>query len=99
MVTAAVGVWPASVEAQLQRGAIHGVARDASGAVLPGAVIVLTSELSAPQETLSGVLGEFRFVNLDPAATICEPHWTASRSTSASRSSSASAPPSNCHWP
>ncbi len=42
------------------------MARDASGAVLPGAVIVLTSELSAPQEALSGVLGEFRFVNLDP---------------------------------
>ena len=66
VVAAAVAVSPASVEAQLQRGAIRGVARDASGAVLPGAVIVLTSELSAPQETISGVLGEFRFVNLDP---------------------------------
>ncbi|MEO7134013.1 MAG: TonB-dependent receptor, partial [Vicinamibacterales bacterium] len=66
VVTAAIALSPGSVEAQLQRGAIRGVARDASGAVLPGTVVTLTSELGAPQETISGVLGEFRFVNLDP---------------------------------
>ena len=34
-VTAMIAVWPAPGEAQLQRGAIRGVARDASGALLP----------------------------------------------------------------
>ena len=63
---AVIAMSPSPGEAQLQRGAIRGVARDASGGVLPGAVVTLTSELGAPQETISGVLGEFRFVNLDP---------------------------------
>jgi hypothetical protein len=61
-----IAIMPSPGEAQLQRGAIRGIARDASGGVLPGAVVTLTSELGAPQETISGVLGEFRFVNLDP---------------------------------
>jgi len=84
VVTAMIAVWPAPIEAQLQRGAIRGVARDASGGVLPGAVVTLTSALGAPQETISGVLGEFSFVNLD-AATIFTRHSMDLRPTSASR--------------
>ena len=62
----AVFAEPPSAHAQVQRGMIHGVARDATGAMLPGAVLTLTSDLGAPQATTSGSLGEFRFLNLDP---------------------------------
>lgn len=57
---------PASLGAQLQRGAIRGITRDASGAVLPGVVVTLTTDLGAAQQTTSGAIGEFRFPTLDP---------------------------------
>ena len=56
--------WPAS--AQLQRGAIYGTVVDNTGAVLPGVTVTLTSNVSAPQTTVSGSQGEFRFGELDP---------------------------------
>ena len=59
-------VGPSAADAQVQRGTILGVARDTTGAVLPGAVLTVTSNLSAPQEATTGPLGEFRFLNLDP---------------------------------
>ena len=57
---------PPSAQAQVQRGMLQGVVRDASGAHVPGAVLTLQSDLMAAQETISGTLGEFRFVQLDP---------------------------------
>ncbi len=56
--------WPAS--AQLQRGAIYGTVVDNTGAVLPGVTVTLTSNVSAPQNAVSGSQGEFRFGELDP---------------------------------
>lgn len=52
--------------AQVQRGAIYGTVTDASGAVLPGAVVQLTSPLTGAREAVTGTGGEFRFENLDP---------------------------------
>ncbi|HOC19692.1 MAG TPA: TonB-dependent receptor, partial [Vicinamibacterales bacterium] len=52
--------------AQVQRGAIFGIVTDASGAVLPGAVVQLTSPLTGTREAVAGSEGEFRFDNLDP---------------------------------
>ena len=66
ILVAAMFAAPSSAYAQVQRGMIHGVVRDATGAVLPGALLTLTSHLTAPQETTSGPSGEFRFLNLDP---------------------------------
>lgn len=56
--------WPAS--AQLQRGAIYGTVIDNTGAVLPGVTVTLSSNVKAPQNTVSGGQGEFRFAELDP---------------------------------
>ena len=55
-----------SAAAQVQRGAIYGTVTDASGAVLPGAVVQLTSPLTGTREAVTGTQGEFRFENLDP---------------------------------
>ena len=52
--------------AQVQRGVIHGTVHDASGAVLPGALVQLTSEVSAPREAAPGGRGDYRFQDLDP---------------------------------
>ena len=52
--------------AQVQRGAIYGTVQDATGAVLPGVALQLTSTLTAPRETTAGEQGEFRFPDLDP---------------------------------
>ena len=52
--------------AQVQRGAIHGIVTDASGAVLPGAVVRLASSLTGTHQAVAGSQGEFRFENLDP---------------------------------
>jgi hypothetical protein len=56
----------APVSAQVQRGAIQGTVRDQSGAVLPGTVVRLTSDLGAPSEIAAGDRGEYRFQDLDP---------------------------------
>ena len=52
--------------AQIQRGTIYGTVHDASGAVLPGVVVQLTSTITAPREAASGSRGEFRVQDLDP---------------------------------
>lgn len=52
--------------AQVQRGAIHGTVHDASGAVLPGAIVQLTSDVGAPRDMAAGGRGEYRFQDLDP---------------------------------
>jgi hypothetical protein len=52
--------------AQIQRGVLYGTARDASGGVLPGALMRLESIHLAPREVITGALGEFRFPDLDP---------------------------------
>lgn len=54
--------------AQVQRGAIYGTVRDATGAVLPGTLLHLTSAFTAPQEMTAGDRGRFRFPDLDPGA-------------------------------
>ena len=56
----------APAAAQLQRGVIQGTIHDSSGAVVPGALVQLTSEVSAPRETVAGGRGEYRFQDLDP---------------------------------
>ena len=52
--------------AQIQRGAIYGTVHDASGAVLPGVVVQLTSSFTAPRDAATGTRGEFRLQDLDP---------------------------------
>jgi Carboxypeptidase regulatory-like domain len=52
--------------AQVQRGVIHGTVHDQSGAVLPGAIVQLTSEVGAPREVAAGSRGDYRFQDLDP---------------------------------
>ena len=56
----------APVPAQVQRGSIYGTVRDGTGAVLPGVVVQLTSEMNAPREEISESRGAFRFPDLDP---------------------------------
>ena len=52
--------------AQVQRGSIYGTVHDTTGAVLPGVVVQLTSEIGAPREGLSESRGVYRFPDLDP---------------------------------
>src|SRR5687768_11527963 len=52
--------------AQEQRGSIEGVIKDASGAVLPGVTIALTSATGAKLETVSDPQGVYRFPSLAP---------------------------------
>src|SRR5262245_40963038 len=52
--------------AQVQRGSVYGTVRDGTGAVLPGVVVQLTSEITAPREAISENRGVFRFPDLDP---------------------------------
>src|SRR5262245_29722861 len=47
-------------------GNIYGNVTDASGAILPGASISLTSDRTGARYTTSGTGGDFRFLNLDP---------------------------------
>src|SRR5258708_19088701 len=67
---AAVGLIPAAVSAQGVRASITGVVKDASGAVLPG----VTVEVSSPvliEKTRSAVTdgtGQYRIVDLRPGA-------------------------------
>ena len=52
--------------AQVQRGSIYGTVHDATGAVLPGVMVQLTSEIGAPREGISESRGVYRFPDLDP---------------------------------
>lgn len=58
---------PAGLSAQgiVSRGAIHGVVQDATGAVVPGAKVSLTSAFGI-REATSGSAGEFLFLALEP---------------------------------
>src|SRR5262245_17548787 len=49
-------------------GNIYGNVTDASGAILPGASISLTSDRTGARSTTSGTGGDFRFLNLDPGS-------------------------------
>src|SRR5712692_4560075 len=51
--------------AQQQTGRIDGVLTDASGAVVPGATVQLTSE-RARQEAVTSANGDYHFLNLSP---------------------------------
>jgi hypothetical protein len=53
--------------AQFATGNLYGTVTDESGAVLPGAVVMLTSDLGNRQTT-TGTRGDFRFLNLDRGA-------------------------------
>jgi len=61
-----LGAAPAAL-AQIAGGNVYGSVADESGAVLPGAVVTLTSEFGTRSAT-SGSQGEFRFVNLERGA-------------------------------
>ncbi len=52
--------------AQEQRGAIEGIVRDASGAVLPGATVEAQSNVGPVASTITDSVGSFRFPALPP---------------------------------
>ena len=54
------GAW-----AQFTGGNIYGAVTDASGAVLPGANVTISSDRSGARSTTAGTQGDFRFLNLD----------------------------------
>jgi uncharacterized membrane protein len=61
----ALGLVPA-VWSQSSGGNVYGTVVDQSGAPLPGATVTIgSSELGGTRSTVSGSLGEFRFLNLD----------------------------------
>jgi Carboxypeptidase regulatory-like domain/TonB-dependent Receptor Plug Domain len=57
----APGAW-----AQVSGGNIYGIVSDESGAVLPGANIMISGATLGARTTTSGSQGDFRFLNLDP---------------------------------
>ena len=59
------GLW-----AQASTGNIYRSVADASGAVLPGASITVSGATTGGRTTQSGVQGDFRILNLDPARMI-----------------------------
>jgi hypothetical protein len=64
LLAAVLLAWPAA--AQEQRGSIEGVVKDASGAVLPGVTVELTSETGATLTAVSDAQGVYRFPSLQP---------------------------------
>src|SRR5437762_12987870 len=54
-----------SAFAQFQTGNIYGKVQAKDGSVLPGVSVTLTG-VGAPQTTITGAQGEFRFANLSP---------------------------------
>lgn len=62
-----VASWPAHGLAQMTRGSMAGVARDTSGAVVPGVTVTVTSQgTGATQTTLSDIAGFYRVPALEP---------------------------------
>jgi hypothetical protein len=62
-----LGLVPA-VWAQSSGGNVYGTVVDQSGAALPGATVTIaSSELGGTRSTVTGSVGEFRFLNLDHA--------------------------------
>jgi hypothetical protein len=53
--------------AQQESGRIDGVVTDASGGIVPGVTVQLTGPATAPQETVTGDVGDYHFLNLAPA--------------------------------
>src|SRR5438067_9439734 len=51
--------------AQFQTGNIYGKVQAKDGSVLPGVTVTLTG-IGAPQQAVTGPLGDFRFINLSP---------------------------------
>jgi hypothetical protein len=51
--------------AQFQTGNIYGKVQAKDGSVLPGVTVTLTG-VGAPQQAVTGPLGDFRFINLSP---------------------------------
>jgi hypothetical protein len=66
LMSACVVTLAAPASAQVQRGVILGTVHDPSGAVLPGALVQLTSDMGAPREVVAGGRGDYRFQDLDP---------------------------------
>ena len=65
LVAVALLAWPAA--AQEQRGSIEGVIRDTSGAVIPGATVLLTGGSGVKLDTVSDAQGVYRFPSVAPA--------------------------------
>src|SRR5919106_5590292 len=61
-------IFPASPDAQTITGALRGIVMDASGAVLPGALVELSgaAQIGGVQSTTADQNGQFRFQNLNP---------------------------------
>jgi hypothetical protein len=64
--TLAFLLYPLVALAQTTGGNIYGSVTDESGAVLPGAIVTLTSTQVGTRTTTSGTNGDFRFLNVDP---------------------------------
>ena len=59
-----------SVRAQVTTGTVHGVVKDQTGAVIPGATVTITDpNTKGSQAAQSGSVGEFQFSNLWLALT------------------------------
>ena len=54
--------------AQQQTGRIDGVVTDATGAMVPGATVVLTGATTAQIETATSANGDYHFLNLSPGS-------------------------------
>src|SRR5437867_6309726 len=65
LVYAVVALCAVSAFAQFQTGNIYGKVQAKDGSVLPGVTVVLTG-VGAPQTTVTGPQGEFRFLSLSP---------------------------------
>jgi len=64
MLALALLAWPAA--AQEQRGSIEGVVKDASGAVLPGVTVTVTSTAGVKLDSVTDANGTYRFPSLLP---------------------------------
>lgn len=62
-----LGAWPMTAQAQLTRGAVSGTVRDATGALLPGATVTVTSQQTGATRTaVTSDLGSYRLPALEP---------------------------------
>src|SRR5436190_10704937 len=70
LVVALLLLLTSAARAQQQTGRIDGVVTDSTGAVVPGASILLTGPTIAQLEATTGTNGDYHFLNLPPGAYI-----------------------------
>src|SRR6516164_4513822 len=72
----AIALLAAPVWAQEQRGAIEGVVKDSSGAVLPGATVTIEGGSGVKLDTVSDAQGVYRFPSLLPGTYVVSANLT-----------------------